>query len=80
MSLAWLFPGGTRAKPYLVMSISLIQYVPECLYFNIRKAQLYLQPHCQPSVWNMTGCSGIRVFGELEFWLSSIKVPTLIGA
>ena len=24
-------------------------------------------------------CSGIRVFGELEFWLSSIKVLTLIG-
>lgn len=23
--------------------------------------------------------SGIRVFGELEFWLSSIKVLTLIG-
>jgi len=27
----------------------------------------------------MTHCSGIRVFGELEFWLSSIKVLTLIG-
>ena len=26
-----------------------------------------------------TSCSGIRVFGELEFWLSSIKVLTLIG-
>jgi len=23
--------------------------------------------------------SGIRVFGELEFWLSSIKIITLIG-
>jgi amino acid permease len=24
-------------------------------------------------------CLGIRVFGELEFWFSSIKVITLIG-
>ena len=46
-------------------------------------------PHCQPSVRFLlyrtrahkftAYCSGIRVFGELEFWLSSIKVLTLIG-
>lgn len=50
----------------------------------------YLPSHrCQPSVRLLlyqkrahkftTYCSGIRVFGELEFWLSSIKVLTLIG-
>ena len=51
----------------IIFSVSSLCYIPS-FFFSHR-------PFTVVSV----NCLGIRVFGELEFWFSSIKVITLTG-
>jgi amino acid permease len=53
----------------------LLNYLSPALGVNL----LYELSYFNQAYELTTDYSGIRVFGELEFWLSSIKVLTLIG-
>ena len=62
-------PNTTICMDGLYHHLQYVHFVP--LYLG-------LFSRCSLSVVSVN-CLGIRVFGELEFWFSSIKVITLIG-